>query len=131
MRKKYGLKYTDVQLPEKNDSVHGYHRECYQKFTALSKQYRFHIEHTLSAKEEQTSDSQKMTTMSTISGPKPATSTCIFPEVCIFFCGPIRKKKKGKVDKLVCVETNNFEKSIRKYVEMKNDTAMMAKISNI
>ena len=40
LRKGQGLKYSTFELPATVDKSHGYHMECYRKFTALSKAQR-------------------------------------------------------------------------------------------
>ena len=40
LRKQKNLKYADISLPTVVDSIHGYHHECYRKFTALPKAHR-------------------------------------------------------------------------------------------
>ena len=40
LRKGQDLKYSTFELPAKIDKSHGYHLECYQRLTALSKAQR-------------------------------------------------------------------------------------------
>ena len=65
---------------------------------------------------------------SEITSPKVAKRTGVFSSVCLF-CDQGRKRVQGVNQKLVNVETKDFEGKIRKYVEWMEDSKLAAKIS--
>ena len=67
VRKAEGLKYQNIILPFNVDQCHGNHRECYGKFTALSKTQR----EKLKAKVEHTP-----------TNPTPDAFQCNIPKTC-------------------------------------------------
>lgn len=40
IRKEFNLKFSQVILPESENSLEGYHSSCYQQFTALHSKYK-------------------------------------------------------------------------------------------
>ena len=149
LRKIEGLKYGTFDIPTTVETKNGYHMDCYRKFTALSKSQRNKLEKlkqkpvdtssnnkTLSGIQENNkiygnsqNTSSSMTKRSDITSPKPS-KTGIFPNACLF-CNQQRKRVSGEEQKLVNVETKNFENSIRKYVEWKNDVLLSARLSGV
>ena len=47
------------------------------------------------------------------------------------FCKQSRKKGKGIEQKLVNVETNDFEKQVRKYIEWMEDSKLLARVNGV
>jgi len=39
-RQKKNFKYCDITLNNETDKIHGYHLNCYKKFTALKQKYK-------------------------------------------------------------------------------------------
>ena len=66
---------------------------------------------------------------SDVKSPKPL-KIGIFPYVCLF-CNKARKRIKNVEQKLVNVETQNFEKSIKKYVQWMGDANLSARLSGV
>ena len=127
IRKRNKLKYHDqVALPTIQDSFHGYHMSCYRRFVALSQSQRSRIE---SAAKEKEPEITRLTRASSdiING---SSSAGIFKPVCLF-CQQSRKRLKGVQQKLVSVETKEFEKNIKKYTEWKNDENMLRAITSV
>ena len=98
---------------------------CYRKFTTLSKTQRENNNNICNQH-----DQPSQITPSNLTSPATPSRTGIFPKVCLF-CNKERKKVKGKEQKLTDVETSIFEANIRKYANWKEDSIMLAKISQI
>ena len=72
----------------------------------------------------------KITTRSCIKSPKPKQGTGIYLQVCLF-CGNARKSVNQLKQRLVNIEKNTFEDSVRKYAQWKKDDKFLTKISDI
>lgn len=94
--------------------------ECYRRFTALNKEY---------TKLDPVSTSASYTTRSQ-STPFRSTTTGISPKVCIF-CERKDKKHNSKKQRLVNVETLNFEEKIKDYATLLEDNKMLARLGDI
>ena len=138
VRRDQNLKYSTVELPEVPDNIHGYHMPCYRRFTALSKCQRDIMQRAVKIDinnsnpiEEPTDQSgfSLMTKRSEIKSPKPS-RIGTFPSLCLF-CNQSRKKVKGIEQKLVNVETNDFEKQVRKYIEWMEDSKPLARVTGV
>ena len=113
VRKRNKLKYHDqVKLPVIPDNHRGYHISCYRKFIALSQSQRRKIDKD-STKESETE--VKRPTRASSEMIESSSSAGIFKPVCLFF-QQSRKRLRGVEQKLVCVETKDFEIiNIKKY----------------
>ena len=112
--------------------------ECYRKFVALSKAQRI----KLSGKNIEESESGVATeepicanvtpriTRKDVKSNPSVSNTGIFPLACLF-CNQKRKKVQGTEQRLIKVETKDFEQQVRHYVDLLDDETMLAKISNI
>ena len=138
-RKSQNLKYSDLSLPEQVDKKHGFHIECYRKFIASSKLQKEKMkimetdgtnQNAVCTHDAKNSKPLTMTTRSEIKPPKTTPRTGIFPSVCLF-CNQTRKKVKGVEQKLVRVETNDFESNVRKFIDIMEDSTLLARISGI
>ena len=100
LRKGQDLKYSTFELRAKMDKSHGYHMECYRKFTALSKAQREKIDCLKNTRTDCSNNTNSLSGFqdacssmikgSDIKSPKPP-KTGIFPNVC-FFCNKARKR---------------------------------------
>ena len=100
LRKGQGLKYSTFELPAKMDKSHGYHMECYRKFTALSKAQREKMDCLKNTRTDSSNNTNSlsgfqdacssMIKRSDIKPPKPS-KTEIFPNVSLF-CDKTRKR---------------------------------------
>ena len=125
LRKGQGLKYSTFELPAKSNKSYGYHLECYRKFTALSKAQREKLDCLKNTRTNSSNNTNSLSGLqdawfsmikrSDIKSSKPSKAG-IFPNVCLL-CNKARKRIKNVEQKLVNVETQNFEKSIKKYVQ--------------
>ena len=136
LRKGQGLRYSTFELPTKMDKSHGYHMECYRKFTALSKAQREKLGCLKNTRTDSSNNTISVSRRvffnykrSDIKSPKPS-KTGIFPNVCLF-CNKARKRIKNVEQKLVNVETQNFEKSIKKYVQWMGDANLSARLTGV
>ena len=111
-------KYDEVlkYLPKTLDPEHGYHSNCYSKFTSIPNKEQ----------NEKTSPSSK-STRSLI--PSPPSKSNVLPAVCIF-CDQKRKKYNGKWVELVSAMTVEVEKTIRAAAKEQNDQKLLLKIGN-
>ena len=99
--------------------------ECYRKFTALSKAQREKLDCLKNTRTNSSNNTNSLSGLqdawfsmikrSDIKSSKPSKAG-IFPNVCLL-CNKARKRIKNVEQKLVNVETQNFEKSIKKYVQ--------------
>ena len=78
------------------------------------------------------SDSQNKTvlTRSGITSPKSHSNSGIFPKICLF-CSSARKKVKGKEQKLINVETSEFQERVTQYATWLQDQPMLTKITTV
>ena len=84
-----------IVLPESIETNRGYHVVCYRRFIALSQQQREKIGEQRSS----------------ITSPKSHSNAGIFPKIFLFYSSA-RKKVKGKEQKLVNVETSEFQEKV-------------------
>ena len=107
IRKSEELKYSSIVLPEPIKTHRGYHLVCCRRFIALSQQQREKIG------ERWGSGSQNKTvlTRSGITSPKSHSNAAIFPKICLF-CSSALKKVNGKKQKLINVETSEFQEKV-------------------
>ena len=77
-------------------------------------------------------DSQNKTvlTRSGITSPKSHSNSGIFPKICLF-CSSARKKVKGKEQKLINVETSEFQERVTQYATWLQDQPMLTKITTV
>ena len=137
-RRDQNHKYSTVELPEAPDNIHGYHMPCYRRFTALSKSQLDKMQRAIEIDIPNNNPNKKladqsgfslMTKRSEIKSPKPS-RIGIFPSLCLF-CNQSRKKVKGIEQKLVNVETNDFEKQVRKYTEWMEDSKFLVRVTGV
>ena len=145
IRQDANLKYSNVTLPEAVNLKDGYHLQCYKKFSALSKCHREKMKQMQEAEneleietidlndeelredEENTAD---RTMRSSLRSLKSVNTAGIFPSLCLF-CEKSRKKVQGQEQKLISVETKNFEEKIKQYAKWKEDNQMLTRIAQI
>ena len=85
--------------------------ECYRKFTALGRNAPLKNDDVVS---------KSVHTRSKSTLASDSSSTEIMPKICIF-CTKKVKKHNGSKQKLISVETEDFEKKITKYVTTLTD----------
>ena len=130
-RKQQQLKYYNkVTLPTALDDSSGYHISCYRRFVALSEAQRKRFNEISSNTNNEENFRAATTRNNTESGVQTKSASGVFRAVCLF-CQQARKRVKGTEQKLVNVETKDFEENIRKYATWKNDEYMLRNISNI
>ena len=116
------LKYKKVVLPGNvNNKKTGYHPECYRKFTALGR----NVPPKNNDFELKSVHTRSKSTLA--SGPS---STGIMPKICIF-CTKKDKKHNGSKQKLVSMETGNFEGKIKNYAATLGDQALLSKLGSV
>ena len=150
-RREEKLLYQDFELPDEITCYSGYHKDCYKKFTSLSKAQRLRKENRdmmttnlskttalpteVQAQSEtddnsiQSQDPSRIT-RSAITSPKPNSNTGVFPKSCLF-CGLKIKTVNGKRQTLICALSANFEQNIRKYAAWRHDDILLTKITGI
>ena len=121
IRKAKNLKYKEVVLPENVNKKTGYHAECYRKFTALGR-------NTLPKCDDVESKSVHTRSKSTLAS--GSSSTGIMSKICIF-CTKKDKKQNGSKQKLVSLETRDFEEKIKKYATTLWDQALLSILGSI
>ena len=95
------LKYKEVVLPENvNIKKTGYYAECYRKFIALGRN---------GPPKNDDVESKLVYTRSKSTLTSGSSSTGLMPKICIF-CTKKDKKHNSSKQKLVSVETGDFEK---------------------
>jgi hypothetical protein len=100
------------------ESVHGIHRQCYKKFTNVS---RFKIPDQTSLLNNTPSRWSSRTS-------KPDNTSTIFPQNRCIFCTKDRKKLKGNVEFLSKCLTETAERTIRDAAAEKNDFQLLSVI---
>ena len=114
-------KYSDIikDLPSVFTREHGYHSDCYKKFTAFKKGDLV----------IDTDDSISSTRSKIVSPRIDPMKKDILPEVCLF-CGLKRKKHKQKWMDLTSCEYTKTEVNIRKAAKYFDDKEILFKIGN-
>ena len=97
---------------------------CYQKFIALPKK------HGLEEKEKVTTKLESMSRRGLNESSIISSSTGILKPVCIF-CNQSRKRLDGKTLDLISAASKEIENSIKKFAQVKNDDAMLTKITSV
>ena len=125
-KKSKELKYSSIVLLESIETDRGYHLVSYRWFVALSQQQQEKIG------EPWGSGSQNKTvlTRSGITMPKSHWNAGIFPKICLF-CSSARKKVKGKEQKLINVETSEFQEKVTQYATWLQDQPILTKITPV
>ena len=114
-------KYFNIKLPDEYDDAMGYHRQCYNDFTAIRK---------ISKESTEPLTSKTQVLRSNVEHPSTSSSG-VFQKECIF-CNSITKSLgKGRRESLGSCETENAEQSIRNAVEILHDELILAKIAGI
>ena len=121
IRKAKNLKYKEVVLPENVNKKTGYHAECYRKFTALGRN---------PPRKNDADESKPLHTRSKSTLASGSSSTGIMPKICIF-CTKKDKKHNGSKQKLVSMETGNFEGKIKNYAATLGDQALLSKLGSV
>ena len=122
IRKAKNLKYKEVVLPENvNNKKTGYHAECYRKFTALGRN---------PPRKNDDDESKPLHTRSKSTLASGSSSTGIMPKICIF-CTKKDKKHNGSKQKLVSMETGDFEGKIKNYAATLGDQALLSKLGSV
>ena len=96
-----------IVLPESIETNRGYHVVCYRRFIALSQQQREKI----GEQWESGLQNKTVVTCSSITSPKSHSNAGIFPKIFLFYSSA-RKNVKGKEQKLVNVETSEFQEKV-------------------
>ena len=104
-----------------NDKKTGYHAECYRKFTDLGRNAPPKIDDV---------ESKSVHTRSKSTLASGSSSTGIMPKICIF-CTKKDKKCIASKQKLVSVETGDFEKKIKKNETALGDQALLSKLGRV
>ena len=121
-RKVKNLKYKEVILPENlNNKKTGYHAECYRKFTALGRN---------APPKNDDVESKSVHTRSKRTLASASSSTGIMPKISIV-CIKKDKKHNGSKQKLISVETGDFEEKIKKYVTTLGDQTLLSKLGSV
>ena len=71
-----------------------------------------------------------MLTRPSITSPKSRLNVGIFPKICLI-CSSGRKKVKGKEQKLINVETSEFQEKVMQYATWFQDQPMLTKITAV
>ena len=122
IRKAKNLKYKEVVLPENvNNKKTGYHAECFRKFTALGRN---------APRKNDDVESKPLHTRSKSTLASGSSSTGIMPKIYIF-CTKKDKKHNDSKQKLVSVETGDFEEKIKKYATALRDQALLPKLGSV
>ena len=122
IRKAKNLKYKEVVLSENvNNKKTGYHAEFYRKFTALGRN---------APPKNDDVESKSVHTRSKSTLASGSSSTGIMPAICIF-CTKKDKKHNDSKQKLISVETGDFEEKIKKYATTLGDQALLSKLGTI
>lgn len=118
VRIKNKLKYSEVNLPSKPDTLNGYHLKCYKNFTAIMKKYveRQEIEDPVASTSQEdiklVNEECFLSNQSTLKG-------CIF-------CGIKRKTYKGNIQKL---HQGNISE-LMSFASEKNDQDILKKLKD-
>ena len=120
LRKKGDFKYNDAELPSAPDNKHGYHLNCWRRFTTLPASLK-------KEQEKQSQESIKPKRLRSSTNLPATTSTGVFERVCLF-CNKKDRKFKGQKQKLSCSSTSNMEKNTRLYATYLGDEEMLLKI---
>lgn len=110
-----------IKLQDSLPDTCGYHRSCYNRFTAISGE--------LSQKDDSL-DSNRSLLLRSQAPMRSATTSGVLPKVCIF-CNMARKKKKGKELLLIRCEYDSPEFRVKEAAEVLEDKKMLAKIGSI
>ena len=122
IRKAENLKYKEVVLSENvNNKKTGYHAEFYRKFTALGRN---------APPKNDDVESKSVHTRSKSTLASGSSSTGIMPEICIF-CTEKDKKHNDSKQKLISVETGDFQEKIKKYATTLGDQALLSKLGTV
>ena len=122
IRKVKNLKHKEVVLPENiNNKKTRYHPEYYRKFNALERNVPL-------KKDDVESKSIHARLKSTLAS--GSSSTGIMPEICIF-CTEKDKKHNDSKQKLISVETGDFQEKIKKYATTLGDQALLSKLGTV
>ena len=113
-------------LPEElNNSVHGYHRWCYQNFTNIARLKRQIADpQTPDSGEASSSKRRRLIGYS-------KSSAGLFPADKCLFCNKQNLKVKGEKEPLVKCITRTAEASIKFAAEQKNDESLLCQIRGI
>lgn len=117
---KIKIKYNNVILPDGIDDVRGFHITCYSRFTAIGKYLD----------KKMPSSSTTYVARSQVPELASPSTTGVLPKLCIF-CSKKDKKHNNTKQKLVSVETNEFESNVKTYSVLLDDTKMLAKLGDI
>ena len=102
----------------------GYHLVSYSRFIALSQQQQEKIGEPW----ESGSQNKTVLTRAGITLPKSHSNAGIFPKICLFCCSA-RKKVKEKEQKLINVETSEFQEKVMQYATWLQDLPILTKIT--
>ena len=139
IRRQQKIKYHDVFLPDSPDTIHGYHKSCYSRFTAISgKQRDAYQEHLKSCSTLLDDSASASRHMRSNSSKIISSDSRIFKRICLF-CKSANKKYHNEKQKLVkcdvkCAEEGTeaifspFQKSIIKFAEILEDDELLAQI---
>ena len=121
-RKEQKLRHANIIIPADKSETGGYYMDCYRKCIALSKKHHeiMNSKRSEDLHTDNVSSSNTRAIRSEITSLKVAKRTCRFSSVCLF-SDQGRKRVQGVTQKLVNVETKDFEEKIRKYVEWIED----------
>ena len=120
IRQEENLKYATISLPETISTNYGFHKVCYQRFTALStKQRNAAKEHTASCNTvndgvSSADTSSKPSTRAHSEITKSCDGSQRLKEVCVF-CNKKDKRCKGEVQKLLRA-TNDLKPTIERFI---------------
>ena len=110
-----------VQPENVNNKKTRYHTDCYRKFTLLGRN---------APSKNDDVESKSVYTISKSTLASGSSSTGIMPKICIF-CSKKDKKHNGSKQKLISVETGDFEEKIKKYATTLGDQALLSKLGSV
>lgn len=135
-RRKYNLKFSDIQFPHQDYQHLGYHTSCYRKITAIKKdkidtitasdiKNIIYKENLTIYEKKSTEENNQRPTRS-----KNFLNTSILKRSCIF-CNKVFVYKDKKRIRLSACQTKVFENKIKRYAIALNDQELLSKIRNI
>ena len=126
VRKSKELKYSSIVLLKSIETDRGYHLVSHRQFFALSQLQQENIGEPW----ESGSQNKTVLTRSSITLPKSYSNAGIFPKICLFF-SRAHKKLKGKEQKLINVETSEFQEKVTQYATCLEDKPIQTKITAV
>ena len=115
-----------LQLPESPDSTHGYHSECYSKFTAIPIPANFSYE----SPNESTIEPNILHLRSASVTGKQSSSVGLFPPQCMF-CDKIKIRKGTSHEIAVVCQVIETWNTIYEAAKKLHDSVILSKISGI